>query len=494
MIRALVVEDEPPILNSICKLLGEYSDVLTVVGTAINGRRALEFVQNNPVDLVFTDVKMPVMGGLELAKLLRERHPAVTVVIISGFNEFEFARTAIQYGVKDYLLKPISRQGLYTVLEGISADLRHRRIDRLRNTLRRLALGDETALQELPTEHFCLLLYCEGAFPLAPDEMPAAGRPVGDIAEAERHLAALLPPQSTALVVLGRSVVEKLVLYSNCPGAEAVPQKLFAALLAQNAMPITMVAGGGTVDYIPEAFATLRNKLYRNVCLFHSALYQGRQEAAPSAADFAAWGREMIAALKAQSQGGIADAARQLAALLAQVPTRQLQVAAMLEKLVMGAIGDSLTLHQTESLKQELQTLISRADTPEHFAQDLGEMLYAWVDPGSAVSTGADAEFCEQVATHLRQHHRENISSAQLAAHFQCSAAQLSRRFKEHYKMSVSEYTNQFRVELAQSMLREDKAARVKEIALEVGFSDQYYFSKIFKKLTGQWPSEFMKE
>lgn len=495
MLRVLVVEDEPPILNSICHLLEEYGDMLKISGTAINGRRALEFLEGNEVDIVFTDIKMPVMDGLELARHLQEKYPLVTTVIISGFNEFEFARTAIQYGVKDYLLKPISRQGVHDVLTSVSNETKKRSLEKLRTAMRQIALGGRPNLHGLPAGDYHMLLYCEGAFPLAPDEMPQADRPVWDPAAAERHLAAQLPAHSTGLVVLGRSVVEKLVLVNGCePGAIALV--FFEYLTAQSGIPVTMVTSEVPIPIskAPGTFAALRHKLYHNVCPFHSALLLYGATASADEVDFSSWNRAMLAAIKSQNQQEIMDASAQLADILSKAPIRQTHVTAVLEKLVLGSLGGVLTLRQSENLKQEIQSLVSRADIPGRFAQDLGEMLCAWVDTDTSLEKNEDAEFCERVAAHLRQNYSETISSAELATTFQCPTAQLSKRFKEYFKMSVSEYVNHFRIELAQTMMRDDKRARIKEIALDVGFSDQYYFSKIFKKITGQWPTEFLKE
>lgn len=495
MIRVMVVEDEPPIQKSICMLLEEYDDTLQVVHTAINGRRALEYLEENPVDLIFTDVKMPVMSGLELAREVHQRFPGITMVIISGFSEFEFARTAIQYGVREYLLKPISREQIQELLSGLFADVRRRETEQLRAALRQMVLGGQPELKGLPGGPYGLLLYCEGAFPLAPDELPGQNRLVWEAPAVERELRHQLAPADEAVVVLGRSVVEKLVLFSaeNAAQVRQLAWWLFGFLTRQSKIPITMVVHPQLVrlNAAAEPLAALRGQLHHSVCLFHSAIVDGSGPPAPAEGDAAEWSKTMVTALKTKDGGAIRAACGELAGMLQHHPVRQAQLVVMLEKLVLNCFGEVLNLRQMESLKQELQALVSRADMPEEFSAELYELLEAWTADGA---DGEEEDFCEAVAAWLRLNHARSISNADLAAQFRCPAARLSKQFKSHFGVSVSEYVNQFRVELAQTMMREDKKARIKEIALDVGFSDQYYFSKIFKKVTGVWPTEYSQE
>lgn len=95
------------------------------IAEARNGREALEWLRmQDRVDLVITDIRMGEMNGIELIKRTKESHPATLFVIISGYDEFGYAREALRYGVCDYLLKPIERVELAGVLQRISDQLR----------------------------------------------------------------------------------------------------------------------------------------------------------------------------------------------------------------------------------------------------------------------------------------------------------------------------------------------------------------------------------
>ncbi len=116
MIKILIVDDEAIIRKGIITSIDWESMGMTVVGEAANGREGFEKALLLQPDIVITDVRMPVVDGLELTKLLRENMPDVRVVIISGYDEFKYAREALRMGVNEYLLKPIGADELIKIM------------------------------------------------------------------------------------------------------------------------------------------------------------------------------------------------------------------------------------------------------------------------------------------------------------------------------------------------------------------------------------------
>lgn len=105
---AIIVDDEMAARKSLEKYITELSDDFYVKGIFNDGDEAIEFLKSNEVDVVFTDVKMPCVSGVELAKFIYENNIDTEVVIISGFSEFEYAQDAMKYGAVEYLLKVVS--------------------------------------------------------------------------------------------------------------------------------------------------------------------------------------------------------------------------------------------------------------------------------------------------------------------------------------------------------------------------------------------------
>ncbi|MEA4890012.1 MAG: response regulator [Clostridiaceae bacterium] len=121
--QALIVDDEPAIREGLAVYIDWHANGFHIAGTAANGEEALVILQNIPVDLVITDVRMPKMDGICLCKTIRSLHLAVHVVILSGFRDFEYAQAALEFNVMRYILKPINEQQLLETLKSLKDEL-----------------------------------------------------------------------------------------------------------------------------------------------------------------------------------------------------------------------------------------------------------------------------------------------------------------------------------------------------------------------------------
>ncbi|WP_071177158.1 response regulator transcription factor [Butyrivibrio hungatei] len=120
MIRVMLVDDEPFILEGLSVLIDWEKYDCMIVAKASNGEEAFEYLKQGNIDLVITDIKMPVMTGIELLQTAREEGlSSAYFVILSGYNDFQYAQTAIKYEALDYLLKPVSADSLIEVIEKV---------------------------------------------------------------------------------------------------------------------------------------------------------------------------------------------------------------------------------------------------------------------------------------------------------------------------------------------------------------------------------------
>jgi two-component system response regulator YesN len=115
----VIAEDEERMRDYLAVKTAELDPNFECVGTAADGEEAVELVERHLPDLLVTDIKMPVLGGLELVERIRRTNPDLRILIVSGYSEFEYARRAIELGVDDYLLKPIDVARLREVLRRI---------------------------------------------------------------------------------------------------------------------------------------------------------------------------------------------------------------------------------------------------------------------------------------------------------------------------------------------------------------------------------------
>lgn len=119
----LVADDEHLIAKNIAKKIESSNPSFQVVQICASGSDAMEYIDQTQPDVVFTDIRMPEVDGLELAKFLNEKYPHIVCVIVSGYNDFKYAKTAIVYHVNDYLMKPINLEELAGCLTRIEDHL-----------------------------------------------------------------------------------------------------------------------------------------------------------------------------------------------------------------------------------------------------------------------------------------------------------------------------------------------------------------------------------
>ena len=138
MYKILLVDDEIVFRKGIAAMLRKSDFSIGQISEAVDGCEAMALLERDNFDIVITDIRMPRMDGLMLCKCMREKGIRPSVVIMSGYDDFKYAQTAIQYGVSDYVLKPVSQRKLTEVLKEVirkreedSGSLKYSEMDRL---------------------------------------------------------------------------------------------------------------------------------------------------------------------------------------------------------------------------------------------------------------------------------------------------------------------------------------------------------------------------
>lgn len=108
----VVADDEDELREAVCSMIPWEDCGFQLVGSASNGLDALQLVEKLEPDLLLTDIRMPFISGIELARQVREVRPATNIAFLSGFDDFEYAQQAIQYNIISYMLKPLTVEGL----------------------------------------------------------------------------------------------------------------------------------------------------------------------------------------------------------------------------------------------------------------------------------------------------------------------------------------------------------------------------------------------
>lgn len=123
MIKLLIADDERIIRETISTLIDWDSLGIHLIGLAQNGFEAYNIILDESPDIVLTDIKMPGLTGLELIQKIYEINKKTQFIILSGYGEFEYAKTAMEYGVRHYLLKPCNEEQIIRSINEILAEI-----------------------------------------------------------------------------------------------------------------------------------------------------------------------------------------------------------------------------------------------------------------------------------------------------------------------------------------------------------------------------------
>ena len=123
MYKVLIVDDEPVIAEGLKKIVDWEKYNCVVAGTASSGKEGLAMVEKCQPDILFTDIRMPGMDGLTMVAALRSEHKNLQVIILTGYRDFDYARTALNLGVFRYLVKPSKMKELDEAMESLSERL-----------------------------------------------------------------------------------------------------------------------------------------------------------------------------------------------------------------------------------------------------------------------------------------------------------------------------------------------------------------------------------
>lgn len=124
MYKVMLVDDERLILQGVLNIIDWEKLGMEVIYMAENGKEAIDKYKENPVDIIITDINMPVITGLGLIKSIKEINKRVKFIVLSGYDDFSYARTAMKYGVENYILKPINEEELEAALIDINKKIR----------------------------------------------------------------------------------------------------------------------------------------------------------------------------------------------------------------------------------------------------------------------------------------------------------------------------------------------------------------------------------
>ncbi|TVY01428.1 response regulator transcription factor [Cohnella terricola] len=501
MYNVMIVDDEPFIAEGLIDSVDWSGYGLEVVGSAENGKAALELLRRIAVDILITDISMPVMNGLELIRQAREILPHLKVIILSGFNEFDYLKEGMKLGIENYLLKPVNFQELRSTLSSTVDKLNTVKPERVFGDDEIGILRDNIMLRwltgRISPQEFSDRLSMLGIELTKPYAAVAIVRSDGErdgYAETERMLAG----EESAIVFRDAEDDAVIVFGMNDPDSDRGDAERRLRELAEKE---TIRSGGirialGPAKPVAEAAVSYeRARRAQQFFLVAPELSFIDFDRLPVASGtglpegsltWASYAKDLVAKDNAELLRRIAG---DFAAIRASENADPVRVKGAAVELIIRIKMETDKLNRPEA-SEAYRNALERVMN----ADSLERIEIAVKDAAAFASSSFAGEdmspVIKQVLRHIEEHYAESLTLKSMGQQFHIHPNYLGQLFHKQTGETFADYINKYRIEKAKKLLLES-SLKVNEIARQVGYWEIGYFYKQFKKHVGIVPGEY---
>lgn len=451
--KCVIADDEYWVRVSLASMLIEIDPSIEIVGEVSNGAALLDVLSQLSPDIVFVDIRMPRMTGLECIRAARVMYPDIRWVILSGFSEFNFAQEAVALGVMEYLLKPVRREKLSEVVEKVRVSI-HEKNEMLRKIFRHdmyALMYDDILASDMEADDFTAALFgTDGSL-----DWQETRRWTECLCESISSYFADMPDAVVFILSSGRYA---LVVH----GSDREPQMLeaFERAIAESRQK-SFVATACMIGTVHGANA-LHDMIKRCEDLFRLRIFDGIGRVL-SVQEL----QRTSELVSAEMQGMCSD--------LELLPQR---------------VSSMRVVNVNEKQLQNLCEYIcitTGIAIPEQERSRWPEYLNV------SMQTAKSADFVTMAKRYIEANYAFDIGVAQIAEVLQITPNYLSTLFRRVEGVTLSRYLTGVRMECARKLLESSQMC-IEQIAREAGYADAHYFTRVFKENFGVYPAKYQKE
>ncbi|MBN1649284.1 MAG: response regulator [Spirochaetales bacterium] len=523
MYSVFLVEDEIVTREGIRNSIPWKSTPYTLAGEAPDGEIALPVLRDIKPDILITDIKMPFMDGLALARIIKRDQPWIKIIILSGHDEFEYAKEAISIGVEEYLLKPISARDMLASLEKVSREIETEktRLTSIENLKERIKSSEDIIREkwlcdlitgQIKTTNaietagsFGIDLVATGyvvmvveIFTASDDytQMTLVKEIIGTILK-EREDFILFPQSMEKLVILAKNISEDSmddIIYTLAQGLKFETERNTACSVAIGIGSVVAHIGEliHSYAYADKAIRYMRMTGKKNIIGAGDLKWIKADKPLPAESD------HLSERIRFALHDDIPD-----------ILSRYMDIIG--EKNASGrnsgffAIACSDIIDSLSCLIGDLQGnprevipeaydrkyIDAAASSRAGFSETAAMMIERWIAyRDSHIHTRNHLKILKAKKYIDEEFARQDLSLNDVASHVNVSPNHFSTIFSQDAEKTFIEYLTSVRIKKARQLLLKSNM-KVSDIAFEVGYNDPHYFSFIFKKNTGVSPREF---
>lgn len=520
MTKVMIVDDDFLVRSNVKVLLNdpelELASIFRVVGEASDGKEALALIRVSQPDIVISDIRMPHMDGLELQRRIKKSYPNIKMIMLSGYDDFDYVRQALKNGAVDYILKhkldahtlaDTLRMAQNQLGKPVELNLSGNIFALKRDFVMKLISGCYMSMEEIANRATAmdLKLGSKNAVAILM-RVQNQNTTAADAYLQEYSILNIVDEilQSFCDGICCHMSDEKyilLVTFDNIFGQKAQQDQIHAlcnrisVCLKQYLNILTNFYPGHVVESIRYA----RNSYNMAERLYKGRYQKGERESGHGVDVLAIYDasqeKNLLQGVREQNEQQVNNVIDDIFNQLGkQNPTDAeaqlifLDVLSGLSRAWKEQNVDISKLYQRDIAQKKLQNFTSIEDALKWFRQ----LVHMSFDTGSACCAPT-SHYVEESIRYIHRYYAEEISQASIADAIGISPSYLSKQFKEDLGIGFADFLCNYRLEKAKALLIQTDRSN-KEIAGMVGFSDDAYFSRVFKKDTGMTPKEYRKK
>ena len=479
MIEILIADDEKLIRAGIAKMISKSIENIELkIVEAKNGQEALEICKTDEPQVLITDIRMPIMDGVELMKNVSALENKPKIIVLSGFDDFVYAKSAIQNGALSYILKPVDKTELINAVEQAITEFRKSEKQRTEDTLKniindgRVSEGSQFSDSDFVNGYYCVNI-------IGPHCKKAVAQVLENVKyyslESKKNFENIIIPLEAEFLIksdftLSNFTIGISALSKNIASLRFYKKQAFTAVLqsffVEDKKGIfrydeTVSLNEDTLD-----FTNLNDKCERCFSKLSVSTPEEIQKCISGFFEF-----------KDEDQNLCAE-----------------QLNFIYTKITENLFG-RFSIYTQNDLYLDLKgimienilqykTLAEWQKNVTDYAIYLSELLK---------KNNVEYPFIDEALAYIKNNFNKNINMAMVANEVSVNYTWFSEKFKEHIGMNFNEYIKKLRLDEACRLL-EKNIYKVYEVAERSGFGDVKYFMKTFKEATGLTPSEWKKQ
>lgn len=487
MISIIIADDEKLIRAGIKKILTESFEVPLEFYEAKNGSEAFELCKANVIDILITDIRMPVMDGVELMNKLStcddENFRKPYIIVLSGFDDFTYAKAAIKNGAVSYILKPVDKKELVDSVKKAAENVYREEQIKNEQALQKISeTGIIDSTIEINNSEYQNGVYCAvitGANCAQSKYAFLKGSKFYKIEQKKNMLCIVFPANEL-------ENIEKTEMPACCSmGVSLETDSLSMLRTVRDQAFVAMLQSFFNTDLFDDPNAV------RGSGVFH--FIQSEKDI-----DFSSFDSDYSHCVEKISIASTEELVGAMHNLLDFTNVSEGERAILLDYLYGKFTTDLFSRFQSYTNGDSYLYLKSLMIENIQICKNLFEWIQFVCDYVvylSAVIKNNTTKypFIDEALEYIKKHFTKNINMAMVANQVSVNYTWFSEKFKEHTGMNFNDYLKQLRLEEAERLLR-DTPYKVYEVSSHSGFGDVKYFMKTFRETTGLTPSEWRRK